>query len=138
LDLPLDFDFENRANLPSKTEFASLAECPNGYFQTVGHNSAESKKEVGSLDDSSASPLTTTQKRKQQNRTAQRAFRERKEKLLSTLQLQVSRLESESSSLREANEVLTRQLKTHFKKSLTTGDSTQVSFEWLPRRKLKG
>ena len=129
MDLPLDFDFENLANLPSKTEFASLAERSNGYSQTVGHNSAESKKQVGSSDDSPAFPLTATQKRKQQNRTAQRAFRERKEKLLSTLQLQVSRLESETSSLRDANEVLIRQLKTHFKKSLTTGDSTQVSFE---------
>lgn len=125
LDLPLDFGFETLANLPSTTEFASLAEHQNGHFQTVGHNGAENRKEVDSLDDSSSSLLTATQKRKQQNRTAQRAFRERKEKFISTLQLQVSRLESETSSLREANEVLIHQLKTHFKKNITAGTSTQ-------------
>lgn len=58
-----------------------------------------------------ADPVEPANKRKAQNRAAQRAFRERKEKHLKDLEDRISELESESRTATDENEFLRQQVK---------------------------
>lgn len=67
-------------------------------------------KEVSKCNPCSLHQITTKQKRKQQNRQAQRAFRARRENYVTDMERRLKELEEENQQLREHNKGLLHQV----------------------------
>ncbi|KAE8145936.1 transcription factor PAP1-domain-containing protein [Aspergillus avenaceus] len=118
----LDFDFQGSENL--------IGDLPDTLPASEEHESGEKRKDMSDSDENEGSgkkrresddraakkpgrkPLTSepTSKRKAQNRAAQRAFRERKEKHLKDLETKVDELQKESDNANQENGLLRAQV----------------------------
>ncbi|BFZ60259.1 DNA-binding transcription factor yap1 [Saitoella coloradoensis] len=109
-----------RKRRESDESTSASAETPASAMGTPGPSSGDHKKKPG------RKPLTNepTSKRKAQNRQAQRAFRERKEQHVKSLEIHVSRLEAISAQKDEEVESLkaeVRMLRAQLKMELEAG-----------------
>ncbi|KAE8354644.1 transcription factor PAP1-domain-containing protein [Aspergillus coremiiformis] len=117
----LDFDFQGSENL--------IGDLPDGFPPSEEHEAGEKRKDLSDNENEESGkkrresedkaakkpgrkPLTSepTSKRKAQNRAAQRAFRERKEKHLKDLETKVDELQKSSEDANQENGLLRAQV----------------------------
>lgn len=117
-EFPADFSETCHADL-LKSEECMLGWADPNHFKTQSSNTQacrtgekvdDDQLEVIIIISVPISVLTLSQRRRAQNRTAQRAFRDRKAKLVRGLYIRIYQLESCIDSLQKQNAYLTQQL----------------------------